>query len=643
MIRSIHSHSWLAHFACAIIGLASPALCLSEEAGNASPGQDVIVTAIPGVLNYDSETPPGDTQPIDAFSIGTICCNAGDTTIPLSEIDNQHFVLRQGMFRLKAGRFEQIGTSWVKHVYPASNEPGTCGLECTNPNVFGPELRPGCTDANSAGINGDRVRTTRAFEVNAFTGYFPYPSTSFYNEGTIAQRIQVHHSDLDPALNPGATYFVEAHYIHPGDAAAGNADNNATFARVMLSDPGTGTYTMTITSPALNRGQTKPAVLAWQDADASVTVTLVRVPNEGLFIVSAKATSIGGGMWHYEYAVENLNSDRAGQWFRIPFPTGARIQNVDFHDVDYHSGELQVGTNWAVNQINDTVVWSTENFSNNEHANALRWSTMYNFRFDANVGPSPTTAILGLFKPGTPSQVEFQTIGPALAFMDCNANDRLDTCDVNCAAATCPPPCGQSADCNANGLPDECETDCNNNGVPDSCDVGHSSSDCNTNAVPDECDPDCDEDGIPDECETTQDSDADGFSDCIDQCPLTTPLGACSPPEQVDCQISNNCFPLPRTLCLSQGGTPFCGEPGFCEGNPCPDSRCRDGCLPGDYDGDADRDLRDFAAFTRCYSAADPVGFSPTELCLSRFDLDNDSDLDLDDLSAHQSHWQNPF
>lgn len=615
--------------------------CLAAQTAGVSSGPDVIVTAISGVANYTSETPPGASEPIDAFSIGTICCNAGDATLPAHDTDNQHFVLRQGMFRLKGGRFEQIGTSWVRHVYPVSNEPGTCGLECENPHAapVAWELRPGCTDANSASLNGDRQHTSFASEVNAFTGVFPSPGFTSVPQRIIDQRIQVHHSDLNPALNAGASYFVEAHYIHPADAAEDNGDNNATFARVTLSDPGSGTYDMTITSPALNHGQTKPAILAWQDADASVIVTYVRVPGEGLFLVAAKATSAGGGFWHYEYSVENFNSDRAAQWFRVPIPAGALVQNHEFHDVDYHSGEPQVGTDWVAATLSNAVTWTTETFSANPNANALRWSTLYNFRFDANVGPSPTTGILGLFKPGTPSQLEFQTIGPALAFMDCNGNGRLDSCDVNCAATNCAPPCGGSTDCNANGLPDECETDCNGNNVPDDCDLS-GSNDCNANEVPDECDSDCNGNGVPDDCEPTQDADFDGIPDCADQCPLTTPPGGCAPPVYVACLMSGNCFDMPRSVCLSNHGIPYCNITGYCTGSPCPVSICRDGCLPGDYDGDGDRDLRDFSAFASCFTAASP---SSSDVCLSRFDSDNDSDLDHEDFAALQFLWQDPF
>ncbi|MCA9256894.1 MAG: hypothetical protein KDA33_14695, partial [Phycisphaerales bacterium] len=59
-------------------------------------------------------------------------------------------------------------------------------------------------------------------------------------------------------------------------------------------------------------------------------------------------------------------------------------------------------------------------------------------------------------------------------------------------------------DCNANGVPDECElegNDCNNNGLPDECDL--EGNDCNGNGVPNECEPfiDCNGNGIQDDCD----------------------------------------------------------------------------------------------------------------------------------------------
>ncbi|HNO79021.1 MAG TPA: FG-GAP repeat protein [Phycisphaerae bacterium] len=101
---------------------------------------------------------------------------------------------------------------------------------------------------------------------------------------------------------------------------------------------------------------------------------------------------------------------------------------------------------------------------------------------------------------------------------DCNENGVPDECDLET---------GFSDDCNTNAIPDECEIDCNANGVPDDCDLANLTSDdcnadgipdecgfipgtyidCNSNGQPDECDissggsPDCNTNGIPDECD----------------------------------------------------------------------------------------------------------------------------------------------
>ncbi|HWL92084.1 MAG TPA: hypothetical protein VNT79_00995, partial [Phycisphaerae bacterium] len=132
--------------------------------------------------------------------------------------------------------------------------------------------------------------------------------------------------------------------------------------------------------------------------------------------------------------------------------------------------------------------------------------------------------------------------GSSPGLCDCNANGIPDECDIaeetsedddaNGVPDACEPDCNQnglpdawdienetSADCNTNTLPDECEWDCNDNGVPDDCDVDPTdpdgntqvSEDCDENAVPDECDPDCDANGVPDTCDLDP-TDPDGDS-----------------------------------------------------------------------------------------------------------------------------------
>ena len=106
---------------------------------------------------------------------------------------------------------------------------------------------------------------------------------------------------------------------------------------------------------------------------------------------------------------------------------------------------------------------------------------------------------------------------------DCNGNNVHDADDIAG---------GTSADCNPNGVPDECEPDCNDNGIPDDCDVdpadpdnnGSVSPDCNHNQTPDECEPggneDCNSNGVPDLCDVyagaSQDCNNNGVPDECD-------------------------------------------------------------------------------------------------------------------------------
>jgi len=65
----------------------------------------------------------------------------------------------------------------------------------------------------------------------------------------------------------------------------------------------------------------------------------------------------------------------------------------------------------------------------------------------------------------------------AYEVQDCNANGIPDECDLDCGTTggSCDVTgCGESFDCNDTGIPDECEltdNDCNGNGSPDECDV----------------------------------------------------------------------------------------------------------------------------------------------------------------------------
>ncbi len=133
-----------------------------------------------------------------------------------------------------------------------------------------------------------------------------------------------------------------------------------------------------------------------------------------------KVTNPTTGVWHYEYALYNQNLDRAIQSFSVPVGPGVNISNIDFHAPLQHPGFPHDGTQgdagysstpWNVTQDASSITWSTETFAQNQNANAIRFSMLYNFRFDADQPPNPTNATVGYFKTGSPTAVVVQAAG----------------------------------------------------------------------------------------------------------------------------------------------------------------------------------------------------------------------------------------
>jgi hypothetical protein len=65
-----------------------------------------------------------------------------------------------------------------------------------------------------------------------------------------------------------------------------------------------------------------------------------------------------------------------------------------------------------VTQTASSISWATVPEATDENANALRWGTTYNFRFDANAAPTTAGATLGLWKTGSPADVVVQVEVP---------------------------------------------------------------------------------------------------------------------------------------------------------------------------------------------------------------------------------------
>ncbi len=388
------------------------------EAGT-KPGPDVIVGDLP------SMDQGGSSGSQVGLEIGTTSCNNGVENLDWFQLpNNDHPVIPQNFYRMSGGannteRFEQIGQSWLKHAFTALTQ-NVCSFGCNG--VGGSHLGSGCSDPYSAGLNGSQNGLGSRAWVNPFTGAYPGSNPSPANHsghshnGT-SHRVLVNVSDLNTTLNPGATYFGEGQYVTPHEYAwcqahAGecNMYNNVSYRQFTVS--GTTSFSF---SPAAATVRTFPAITAWTGA------TLVQFEpdpgNDGIGIVGYKVTNTAPGVWHYEYAVYNENLDRGVQSFSIPVACGVNVSNVGFHAPLNPPGFANDGTlndagysntAWTTNQSGGMLTWSSETLAQNQNANALRWGTLYNFRFDADQPPQAANATLGYFKTGSPSAVAVQ-------------------------------------------------------------------------------------------------------------------------------------------------------------------------------------------------------------------------------------------
>ncbi|MBM4105152.1 MAG: hypothetical protein FJ257_02430 [Phycisphaerae bacterium] len=390
-------------------------------------GPDVIVGALPDIAKY------GTVNGISAYALGTTSCNIGDEELLWISSTNQHPVIGQNLYRLKDGRFEMVGMSWLKHGFFAlsQNLCGTC--QPTNGSTLG----IGCSDPYSAGLNGSQPGLGPRSQVNAATGYFPYPFSAPPAAQTIGRRLQVKLTDLDPAQNAGALYFGEGHYVTPDDSAAGNDDNNASYRRMTVGTFSSGSWNLAYVGPTV---QQKPAIYAWKDhglgvnvPDPAVTIAPIDVPGDGRFLVGFKARELGNGQWRYDYAIHNLNSDRSGQSFEIPVPAGVTVSNIGFSGIPHHSGEPYSTTAWSGSVGDGKVLWRGVQYQQSPNANALRWGTLYSFRFDADAPPTQVSATLGLFKPGSIPSMAIAVAGPSAPAIpgDLNGDGVVDGTDLS--------------------------------------------------------------------------------------------------------------------------------------------------------------------------------------------------------------------
>src|SRR5213080_4063373 len=316
------------------------------------PGPDVIVGDLEDVNQLDPQAV--GTQV--GLAIGTDSCNNGDQPIDWFALPStDHPIVPQNLYRMSGGadnneRFEQIGQSWMKHTFLAL-EDFVCGTCNTSGCQTGSHLCPGCSDPYVSSLNGDQNSIGSRAWVNPFTGSFPSNANdhSGHVHNGVSHRVLVETSDLMPAGNPAATYFGEAAYLspheytwclsHPGEC---NMFNNFSYRQFSV----TGGPTFFNFSAVSSTVRMQPAIEAWAATGATVQQVEPDPGNDGIFFVGYKVVDNGNGSWDYEYAVFNMNLDRAIQSFTVSLGGGVTINPslIGFHAPPQHPGWAHDGT-----------------------------------------------------------------------------------------------------------------------------------------------------------------------------------------------------------------------------------------------------------------------------------------------------------
>ncbi|MBZ0268848.1 T9SS type A sorting domain-containing protein [bacterium] len=344
---------------------------------------------------------------VNGLTAATTSCNNGDTNVPWNApMAETHPFIGLALFRVQDGVLEQIGRNWIKHGWFAvAND--QCSLGCVGGG--GTYLAIGCSDTYDAFNNAERFFLGPREEVNPHTGSWTACGSYFdaipedclrdyFGAGHDAVEHRVEVLDADLGL-PGASYFYEgAYYVADDDTVS----NNIGWRECTMTWTGTN-WSFDSVPPFSLTPEPGPVISTWGDMVSSGPVA----PDDGLAFLAVKTTDLGGGQWHYEYALYNRTSDRAIHSFSVPVGT-ANLTNIGFHDID----EKAV-TDWTATVADGRVTWATDDYATDPDAPALKYQAMFNFRFDADVAPVAAQGLGLLFKPGIGTAFALDTMAPA--------------------------------------------------------------------------------------------------------------------------------------------------------------------------------------------------------------------------------------
>lgn len=380
-----------------LVALCAPSL---PAQANAIAGTDVNLYDVSASTIYGRRGPAYPNGEV-GIGFGHAFCNAGSVHVPWQtspttsgQMTDVHFKIAFLLARESDGRIVQISTpgTYVKHSRVTYNLGSSqCGTCQSGPAST---FRIGCYDAYSTGFNGDRFNLGPPDEIDPWLGsweprgsYFdrgdPAVSGVAANDGTqsltsnqisafdaVKNRVTVPESEL---AQPGS-FYGQVQLVCEGEPVA-NRGNNLLSDRLTFNWNGSSWSTSNAGGPVvgsvLNRWAGARRELGGNGAD------------DGRFLVAVKVSGPVNGVWHYEYAVHNIDNARGGASLRIPLHPAATVTNVGFRDID--TDPLNQWT-WS-HSGGELAFLASAN-------NPLNWNRIYNFWFDCTVAPSSGAVVI---------------------------------------------------------------------------------------------------------------------------------------------------------------------------------------------------------------------------------------------------------
>jgi hypothetical protein len=327
------------------------------------------------------------------LSMRNTMCNPGSVSIPwYAAMAENHPKFGFLITRLSGDRMVQISDrSYCKHAFTSASTSGACGA-CNG--IGGSLMGVTCSDTYTAGHNGGRSNLGPPSEIDPWLGTWNHLG-SYFDQGDpnvgapgntdgvkntitagdeVKNRVTVQEADL---LVPGASYYYGIQLIHQGEAVANRWDN----IKSRGFQPTWNGSTWTVANTTTLLGEAFGSIL--QHWPGSTVNSGSNGTSDGRFFVAAKVTPLGGGNFHYEYAVHNVDNSRAGATFKVPIDAAGVASNYSFRDID-----TNLLNNWTAARVGNEIVFTAP------ANNPLEWNTIYNFGFDCNVQSSTGLCVL---------------------------------------------------------------------------------------------------------------------------------------------------------------------------------------------------------------------------------------------------------